>query len=389
MQHGKQQRGADAPAGRRAADRAFALVTALASILLFLIPSPSRSPYAPGSSERAVGRIIEVDNSVVKSIGPVKEGDQQLEVRILTGRFKGREFPSVNHLIGKLELDKSFSPGDRVLLVLDLDAARQDVAYANVIDHFRLDILAGLAALFFGLLLAFAGWTGLKSALSFAFAAIVILKVLLPAYLLGLPPIPITLAAVAALTGAILFLVGGFNRRSLAAFSGSMAGVCATAILAVLVTKALRLNGATQPYVESLLYAGYGNIRMQDLFISGIFLASSGAILDIGMDIAAAMDEVLSHRPDIGRAELLRSGLSVGRLVIGTQTTTLLLAYSSGYSGLLMTFIAQGLPAVNALNLVFVAAELVHTLVGSLGLVLVAPLTALAGSLLLPRPGKR
>jgi uncharacterized membrane protein len=54
-----------------------------------------------------------------------------------------------------------------------------------------------------------------------------------------------------------------------------------------------------------------------------------------------------------------------------------------------MTFIAQGLPAVNALNLVFVAAELVHTLVGSLGLVLVAPLTALAGSLLLPRPGKR
>jgi uncharacterized membrane protein len=206
--------------------------------------------------------------------------------------------------------------------------------------------------------------------------------------LAGWPPIPTTIAIVAVLVAVILFLVGGLNRKSLSAYLGSMGGILLTALLADLVVRALKINGAGQPFTESLLYMGYGHLKLQDLFISGIFLASSGAILDIGMDIAAAMDEIVVHKPGVSRASLLKSGLRVGRLVIGTQVTTLLLAYSSGYSGLLMTFIAQGIPTANVLNLVYVAAELAHTLVGSLGLVLVAPLTALFGALLLARePG--
>jgi uncharacterized membrane protein len=65
------------------------------------------------------------------------------------------------------------------------------------------------------------------------------------------------------------------------------------------------------------------------------------------------------------------------------MTTTLLLAYSGGYIGMLMTFLARGVPFENVLNMVYVSSELVHTFVGSFGLVLVAPLTAVAGGIIL------
>jgi len=364
----------------------FAAALAIASALMLALPSPARSPYPQGSSLRAVGEILAVDDSLVKRIGPIKEGDQLLSLRVLTGPFKGREFESSNHLIGKLELDKLFAPGDRALVILDLNADRSDVAYANVLDHFRLASLVLLATCFIALLVVFGRWTGLKTALCFAFSAVAIFKVLLPAMLVGIHPVFATLVVVSVLAAVISFLIGGFTRKGLVAFLGSMLGILSTALLAVVVTRILKLNGAGIPYSETLLYTGYQHLDLAAIFSSGIFLASSGAVLDLAMDIAAAMDEFAFHKPDIGRGSLLKSGFSIGRMVIGTQTTTLLFAYSSGFSGLLLTFIAQGAPLANVLNMVYVSSELANILVGSLGLVLVAPFTAIVGALLLSKP---
>ena len=66
----------------------------------------------------------------------------------------------------------------------------------------------------------------------------------------------------------------------------------------------------------------------------------------------------------------------MGRSVVGTMTTTLLLAYSGGYITLLMMFAAQGTPVSEFLNSTVVAPELAKTLIGSFSLVLVAPFTA-------------
>ena len=373
-------------AGRGWRDFTFCLAIALVSIALFCLPSGFAPANAGGHSATVLARVTRVDNAMVKRLGPMKEGEQQLTVRVLTGRFKGRSFDTTNNLIGKMELDKFFVPGDRAFVVLDL--AGGEVAYANVIDHFRLDVLLVLAALFFVILALVGGWVGIKAILSFVFSGAVMFKLLLPAMLRGWDPVWTTLAVVAAITSVTLFLVGGLNRRATTAFAGTMGGVAVTSILSVLVTRALHIHGAVRPFTESLLYSGFGNLDLTRLFMAGIFLASSGAVMDLAMDIAAAMEEVRAHHPDISRLQLIGSGVSVGRHVLGTMTTTLLLAYSSGYSAMLMTFIAQGVPVANVLNMVYIAAELANTLVGSFGLVLVAPLTAVAGGFLLAGRGE-
>ena len=139
---------------------------------------------------------------------------------------------------------------------------------------------------------------------------------------------------------------------------------------------------------RSLLYAGYAHLDLTKIFVTSIFLGSSGAVMDLSVDICSAVYEVVQKRPEISAREAIASGFAVGRAACGSTTTTLLLAYSGSYVALMMVFMAQGTPVGMMLNYKYVAAEIVHTVVGSFGLVTVAPLTAITSGLLLTRKKK-
>lgn len=359
-------------------DAAFSAVVVLASLALLLIPTRFHDVRQPQTLQ-ARAHVLTVDNSEVQQFGIVRQGDQRVEVRILSGRFAGNEFPAQNMLIGKMELDTLFRPGDLALVGIDMSDDYEDVVDVNMIDHYRIHVELILFGAFVVLLVAFAGWTGAKALVSFAFTGLFIWKVMLPLFLLGWPPILVSLTAVAVLTFVIVFLIGGLEKKGFIAFLGSMAGVGATCLLSLLFGAAFRIHGAVRPFSETLLYSGFAHLDLSGLFLAGIFIASSGAVMDIAMDISASMKEVYDKHPQIELKELVVSGVNVGRAVIGTMTTTLLLAYSGGYTTLLMMLLAQGVPIGNIFNLTYVASEILHTLVGSFGLVLVAPLTAVIG----------
>ena len=137
------------------------------------------------------------------------------------------------------------------------------------------------------------------------------------------------------------------------------------------------------PNAESLLYSGYQHLDLTSIFMSSIFIGASGARMDLSVDITSAIAEVVAKKPDISRLEAIRSGMNVGRAAMGTMTTTLLLAYSGGYISLLMVFMAQGTPIDHILNYKYVASEILDTVVGSFGLVTVAPFTAVMAGILL------
>jgi uncharacterized membrane protein len=215
------------------------------------------------------------------------------------------------------------------------------------------------------------------------FTGILIWKVFLPVFLMGWNPIIVSLAVVMLLAGVIIFLVGGLEKKGLIAFLGAASGIILTCLLSLLFGAGFKIHGAVRPFSETLLYSGYPHLKLTHIFLAGVFIASSGAVMDIAMDIAASMNEVFQKKPNISIKDLIISGFNVGRAVIGTMTTTLLLAYSGGYTTMLMVFMAQGTPIVNIFNLNYVASEILHTLVGSFGLVLVAPCTAIIGGLML------
>ena len=291
----------------------------------------------------------------------------------------GRIVPAENELRAQMELDQKFSPGDAALVVVPAEGIADGVAIVAR-DHWRLGWAFGLFAAFCALLCMFGGWTGAKALFSFAFSCLAVWKLLIPLVLSGWHASTVSFLVVAVLTGVIMYLVAGWTRKAFSAFAGSMLGVVASLGLAHLVARAMHVNGTTMPYAQQLLYSGFSFLDLQDVFIGAIVLASSGAVMDLGMDIAAGICEVRRHNPSLGFRELFLSGLRMGRAVVGTMTTTLLLAYSGGYLTLLMVFAAQGTRPDDFVNSTLVSAEVVKTLVGSFGLVLVAPFTALVSA---------
>jgi len=329
------------------------------------------------------GLVTAVDNSRVHTSLIIKTEAQFLTVQLLDGPCKGQTVQVENMLSGKMELDEFYVP-DRVILV-EYDISEGKVAHAMARGYYRLHLQVMLIAFFVVLLVAVAGVTGLKAALSFIFSALVLWKLFFPLLLRGYAPIPTGLAIVSLIIGVITFSVGGLNRRGSATFIGSMLGVLLTCGLAVWSTGAFHLHGAIRPFAEALLYTGLYKLSLTDIFIASIFIASSGAVMDLAMDIAASMDEIKRKHPQISIGEHVRSGLRVGRVVTGTMTPTLLLAYSSSHICMFMLFMVKGLPAVNLLNAPFVAAEILNILVGSFGLVTVAPFTAFVAGFLYHR----
>ena len=363
------------------------VVGLLAILILLLLPTGFEGALVYQEAERCTARVLSVDDSAIIDTGLVRSGEQRCQLEILDGMFQGQTVSGVNMLNGSLEQDKVFQPGDKALVVVSHDG--DTITNVTMSDHYRLSWELVMAIGFAIFLILFAGPTGVRAIASFVLTVLTLWKVLVPLYLKGYNPIWIGLAITLFLTVLIIALVYGFDRRCWAAVSGSFLGILVTCVLGVLFTDLFQIHGAVMSYSESLLYSGYQDLNLTQIFMASIFIGASGAIMDLSVDITSAVYEVVEKCPDLTWWEATRSGMNVGRAAMGTMTTTLLFAYSGGYVALLMVFMAQGTPVENILNYKYVAAELIHTVIGSFGLVTVAPFTALCAGVFLTRREKK
>lgn len=356
-------------------------VCVLLILLLALLPTGFEGREVFRESDIRPALVLSTDESTVIDTGLIRSGEQRCRLEILGGPFRGYHTEGRNLLSGSLEQDKLFSAGDKALV--RINHRDGEILNVSMIDHYRAPWELLLAGLFVLLLAAFAGRTGLRAVLSFVLTVLMIWKVLVPQYLKGRNPVWVGLAITLALTVLIIALVYGFDRRCTAAVSGSFLGILVTCVMGGAFTDLFQIHGAVMSYSESLLYAGYQHLNLTRIFMASIFIGASGAVMDLSVDITSAVYEVVEKRPGLSCREAVRSGMNVGRAAMGTMTTTLLLAYSGGYVALLMVFMAQGTPLSNIFNYKYVAAELLHTVIGSFGLVTVAPFTAICAGMLL------
>ena len=348
-------------------------------LFLFFLPTGYQEIYR--EADQCVAKVLETDDSAIIDTGLVRSGEQRCKLEIISGKFKGEQTEGVNMLNGSLEQDKMFYPGDTAQVVVSYDG--DEILMVTMIDHNRIPMELVMGAIFIIFLILFAGRTGIRAVLSFLLTILALWKILVPSYLKGYNPIWMGLIFTLILSLLIIALVYGFDRRCASAVSGTFLGVLVTCVMGAVFTDLFKIHVAVMSSSESLLYAGYQDLNLTRIFMASIFIGASGAIMDLSVDITSAVYEVVEKRPDIGWKEAVKSGMNVGRAAMGTMTTTLLLAYSGGYIALLMVFMAQGTPLINILNYKHVAAEMIHTVIGSFGLVTVAPFTALCAGVFL------
>lgn len=360
-------------------DIAFIIAFILASTVLLLIPTGfERAIYVNAVGAKA--EVLSTDDRGIIQTGLFRTGDQRCHVRVLSGEHKGLEMDGINLLSGSLKEDKVFVPGDTAWVLIERDTDGNPI-FINLIDYYRIGTEWILVIAFALILIAFAGIRGIRMILSFIFAFFAIWKMLIPAVLKGASPFLMCTLTLILLTLVTLPMVSGVNRRSLAAICGALLSMLITLLLSLFMTRILRIHGSVLESSEALLYSGFMTLDLTSLFAGVVCLSAGGAIMDLSIDVSAAMWEVKEHSPLIGAKALFASAMEVGRAGVGTQITTLLLAYMGSYLTLMMVYMAQATPIPNIFTSKSIAAEILQTLVGAMGIVMVTPLTALMGML--------
>ena len=176
-----------------------------------------------------------------------------------------------------------------------------------------------------------------------------------------------------------LILTNGTSAKSVATMLGCGAGVVTAGLLSFLFDRIMHLTGFIDEHSVYLQVMGEDGtpINLRALIFAMITIGAMGAVMDVAMDISSSLFEVKRHAPEITDKDLFRSGLNIGRDVMGTMANTLVLAYIGSSLCTILLKISYANSMLELLNTEGIIVELLNALIGSLAILLTIPLTAL------------
>ena len=360
------------------------LLLLLAAALLFIgarlwlgageAETPSSGDYA----EYEKGVVVEIlsDSSVRDEASDGGwRGEQRLTVELQTGQYAGKTL-LVSNFIGPL-YGVPLRAGDSAALIVNTYASGE--IRATVYEYNRIPALLGVLLLFALATVLVGGKTGLKSLIGLAVTVICLFWVLIPLLLRGAPTLPTVFFCCVFITAVAFTILGGLHRKTVCAMLGTVAGVALAMLFGLAAQHFARIDGLRMSEVEPLLHLRQTGvpIGLRYLLVGGIVISALGAVMDVAMSISSALEEVHAANPGYGANELFRSGMNIGRDMIGTMTNTLILAFLGSGFTLIIYLYSLGLARYQLLPSAYMAIELISGLSSSIGMILAIPLTAL------------
>ncbi len=310
---------------------------------------------------------------------------QEVKIKILSGVKKGKEYIVKNTLGDNTAYNINVRVGDSVAVIIETSKVT-GLEEVYISDYYRIDSIKVLVFLFVALVVLIGGRQGIRAIVSLGLTIMAVVYILLPGMLKGHSPILLSIIVSVGVTIMTILIITGFTNKSLAAIVGTSSGVVIAGLIAFFVGKSTKLTGLSAEDVTMLLYIPQGiKFNLQHLLFSGIILGTLGAVMDVGMSIASSIDEIYSANNSLTMKELFKSGMNVGKDIMGTMVNTLILAYTGSSIPMLLLFLAYGGTMMEVINLDKVATEIVRSVSGSIGLILTIPITSLVASFLIER----
>lgn len=329
------------------------------------------------------GRIIEARSPREIQSGTVKDRVQDVKVEIIEGEYIGEEFETTFTLSydieGKIQAYE-LDVGDKVLVQLSEDL--EGHVTATVQDVVRSGYIIGMFILFLLSIVLVGGKKGVKAILGLLYTIILIYLIMIKGIFKGDNAIILSVGTSMLVILGTFIIIGGFNKKITTAAIGTLGGVISAGLMALIFNHLAKMSGACEDAIQLSVSMSTINFDFRDLLFAGIIVSALGACMDVGMSIASSLDEIKMKNSDITWKELFKSGMNIGRDVIGTMTNTLILAYVGGSLTLILLFMATNMSIGEIINKETIAIEAVSALAGSMGVVFTVPTTSLVYSLL-------
>jgi uncharacterized membrane protein len=351
--------------------------------VVFAASSDKDAKTAP-AIEYVTGTVLEVQPLTSTKSKQGVERSEMISICLTSGPESGNTVHSINYTMNRPGFDINPKMGDKVIVAVSQGVSQTQY---NIADYDRIPYMYILLGLFVVILLVVGGRVGLKSLFVVCFACFIILQGMIPLILTyHLNLIMITLLTSAIIAFVTQTTVSGWNPKTWGAVVGTVGGVAIAGILASLSIGLMHLTGLDNEEAIMLKVTYLAAVDFQEILFAGIVLGSLGAVMDVAISIASAQYEVKLACPHFGYKEIFKSGINVGRDVMGTMSNTLILAYLGSSLPLVLLLSAQNnVSLLRIMNLNLIVTEITRAITGSIGLLCCIPLTALVTAFFLSR----
>jgi len=215
----------------------------------------------------------------------------------------------------------------------------------------------------------------------------IILFIMLFLIALKIDPIKVTFIGAIIISYVTLFFINGFNKKT---FS-SLVSVTIVILLVMFITYKMgtdaKIQGFSNEQAESIAFLSlYVQVNFSKIVICQILIGLLGAIIDVSISISSSMNEIYKNNPLITNGRLFKSGMNIGKDILGTMTNTLLFAYISGFMTLIIYFSELKYSIATILNEKVFCSEVFQIICCGIGIILIIPITAFITSKLLFLP---
>lgn len=330
--------------------------------------------------------------AVVKEITNVESehiilGETDLEIKTIYFKAELTEKPHKGVVVDAVHIDDPTNPyklkplelGDNIFLLYannpDSDISWTMQEYRRVDTIIIFAVIIGIVTLFLG------KSKGVSTLVSLGFTCLAIFTVFIPAILSGKNIYICTIITGIFIILITVILINSIDRKSICAMIGCFAGFLTSGLLVVLMDSFLKLSGYLD---EDSIYLTFINtakpIDLKAIIFASIVIGALGAVLDVAISIASSLNEIYEAGGFKSRPGLLKSGLNIGRDMIGTMANTLILAYIGGSMNTVILLLAYNDSLDIIFNKEFIIVEMLQSLTGIAAIILTIPLTAIACS---------
>ena len=303
-------------------------------------------------------------------------GNQYLKLKMLSGTLEGQTVDATSangNLFGA-----ECKVGMRVVAITSISG---DVTVTSVYSQDRQYVIYIFVIIFLLIMCIIGRKNGIKSMLGLIFTFVCILFLYLPMIFRGFSPFFAAIVVVILTTFVALLLIGGYTKKSFCAITGTVIGVIISGLSAAIFGYFAGISGYNVSDIESLLFIGQStNIDVGGLLFSGILISSLGAVMDVGMSVSSTINEIHLNSPNLTRIQLFKSGINVGRDMMGTMSNTLILAFTGSSLSTLILDYTYNLPYLQIINSYSIGIEIMQGLSGTIGVILTVPITSAIAS---------
>ncbi|MDO4745310.1 MAG: YibE/F family protein [Bacillota bacterium] len=311
---------------------------------------------------------------------------------IESGPDKGMEVTAQQTIDGMYagsQFVKKVEAGDKVLVLYSEDLSMQGAAPWQFSDYYRFNMVLILIAVFAALILLIGRWKGVNTLLSLGFTFCFVFMVFVPAVMAGYNAYLWACLTCVFTIVMTLLLINNISKKTLATIIGCISGTVIAAAGTIIMSSVMQLTGYIDDHSYYLtMLETETPIDLTAIVFAAIVIGAVGAIMDVAMDLASSLYELSEHVPDITFGKLCKSGMSIGRDIMGTMANTLVLAYIGSSLSCIMILLTYTTSPTDLMNREVIIVEMLQAVVGSLAILLTVPCTVVVCGLLYLRGRK-